>query len=414
MTSAQQGAREIAIRPAAGADLAAIERLDSLAFPPNDPAREPAIEGELLQGIENGWMLVAVSGEAVVGFLQYDQIGESNIDLISLAVDPAARRGGVGAGLIAEFLRRATAGPARVVSAVTSPQNVDMLRLLLANDFVVARAIRDYFGPGKDRLYCQHGFHLPEYVAEDRVVVPVQAVDYVFSLLEQEQNVIASVVRGAQGDFFEICHLPAEDRAALRANEAAISVGEAGSVVAGFTFVLGLSFVIPDFSDALRVLLLFATILTTGALAIFANSSGNLARVRDNAFDHHMKWANLLLEFGGLYPFAIVLSAVFVHADSERFWLPFGVSLVVSVLLAAYEFSPFSLSRRYRRHWYLKAAMVLTVLLPVAYAPLVLLTGDETLWMIVVGVVLVARGTLQLVRGNSESHSPNDRRRASA
>ncbi|MEP6481113.1 MAG: N-acetyltransferase [Rhodoglobus sp.] len=378
--------------------------MDRMAFPSNDPDREPAANGELEQGIAEGWTTVAAVDGRLVGFLQYDLIGDSAIDLVSLAVDPSARRQGVGSALLQNFLANIRGlDSERVISLVTSPRNVGMLALVFRHGFVATRAIRDYFGKDKDRLYCQHDAYAAQVDVESRMVIPVQAVDHIFHLLERDENVISAVRSGAQGKFFEISRLGIEDRAALRANEAAISVSESGSVLAGFTFILGLSFVIPDFSQALRVVLLLAIIATVGALAIFANASGNLARIRDNSFDLHMKWANLLLEFGGLYPFVITLAAVFAHADARTFGLSFIVCIVVAAMLAAYEYSPFSLSRRYRVTWYLHVAIILTVLLPVAYAPLTLLFGNEAPWLFAVGVVLVLRCVLHVLKGNSES-----------
>jgi hypothetical protein len=319
-------------------------------------------------------------------------------------VDGEARRLGVGGMLVDDFLQLAErAHPGRQISVVTSPRNVAMIALLLGRGFTVTWAVRGYFGGDKDRFYLQYDVSLPEYDASQATVVPAAAAETVFSLLEQRSVVITRVLGGAQGPFFDVVRLDTEDRAALRANEASISVSESGAVVAGFTFILGLSFVIPDFSESLRVVLLLATVATTGALAIFANSSGNLARIRDNSFDRHMKWANLLLEFGGLYPLVISLTAVFVRADDRSFWISFSISLVVSAILAAYEYSPFSLSYRYRATWYLHVGVIATVLLPAAYAPLTLVTRGETVWTIVVAVVLVGRCTMHLVKGNAES-----------
>lgn len=411
------------------ADLDAITALDTAVFDKGDPDLEPAVDGELLAGVESQQLIVARDQDRIVGFLQYDVIGArqargtsptearytrepSNIDIISLAVDPSAQQQGVGQQLLSWFLERILPfHEGKTLTSVTSPSNTGMLTLLLSNGFVVARAIPDYFGEGKDRFYCQYDYRAQALSAEAQTLVPVAARAYIFELIKQDNYVITGLLRGAQGDFFEVSRVEPEDRAGLMGNEASISVSEAGTVLSGFTFLLGISFVIPEFSVALRVMILIATIVTTGALAIFANSSGNLARIRDDAFDKHMSWANVLLEFGGLYPLAIVLSAVFVHDDSS-FGLSIVVSIVVALLLAGYEFSPFSLGRRYKPTVPSQTARWATVALPLLSGPLFFATGGETVWVAVVAVVLVGRSTIHLAGRNKEvAWTPMPRKR---
>ena len=150
-------------------------------------------------------------------------------------------------------------------------------------------------------------------------------------------------------------------------------------------------------------MLLFATILTVGALAIFANSSGNLARIRDDGFDAHMRWANLLLEFGGLYPLVIAITAVSLSLDSDSLTASIVVGSLTSALLLAYEYSPFSILSRYHQPWFLHLVVIVTCALPAAFAPSVLVLGDETPWVAAVGLVLLARFFLHLRDRRAES-----------
>ncbi len=382
---------DFTLRPAIASDIDSLRLLDELAFPPDRLDREPAHPGEIELGLERNQFTVCEVAGAVVGMLQSEHLGPDHVYLVALAVHPDNQGLGIGRALVKEFVDKVHAMvPRPSATTVTSPVNVAMISLLVSHGFIVRSGMRNYFGPGKDRVYCQLKSRGQIVDPDDRVLVPVEAIDHVFTLLVEDEYAITNVLSSVQGTLFEISRFDLEDRQGLKASEAAISVTEAGAIVAALTFLLGLSFTVPDYSEPLRILILVATILTAGALQIYANASGSLARIKDDSFDQHMKWGNLLLEFGGVLPLVIVLPAVFAQA-SHNFALSLAVAIIVSIAIGAYEYSPFAITARYTRGITLHALLVATILLPLAAAPLTELTGRDTLWVSIVGIVMALR-----------------------
>lgn len=380
----------ISLRAAVADDLPAIRSLDAVAFPPGRPDREPSHPGELEGGLERGQITLAEEDGVVLGMLQAERTAPDQLYLASLAVAPEAQGRGIGRMLVERLLAvHAEMEPRPALFTVTSPLNVPMIGLLTSLGFVVVRGLRDYFGPGKHRVYCRYREHHPVIAPSDRTLVPVDAVDTVFELLEHDEHEVTAVRRSVQGDFFEVSRDRGDDQG-LMADEASISVSESGAVLAALTFLLGFSFAIPSYSEELRILVLVATILTAGSVQIYANASGALARIRDGGFASYMKWGNLLLEFGGLYPLVIVLPAVFAQA-SDNPGLSITTGAIVGAAIVAYELSPFSVTARYGRGVVFAALVTLSALLPVAAAPLVLLTGRDGLWVLLVAGVMALR-----------------------
>ena len=381
----------IVVRSARAEDMPRIREIDAQCFPPGRTDVEPAHPGELEGAFERGQLSVAERDGEVVGMLQTEVLNEDHMYLAALAVLPARQQGGVGAALVQRFIEQVgERSPRPSATTVTSPANVAMVSLLTHSGFVGTRGVADYFGEHKDRVYFQLKSRRQVADPDDRVLVPVGAIDHLFRLLETEGSAITRVVHSVQGDFYEVSTFEVEDRPGLRADETAVSTGEAGAVVAALTFLLGFSLTLPGFSEALRTFLVIATVLTVGAMQIYANASGSLSRLQDDNFAHHMKWGNLLLEFGGIYPLVVVLPAVFANA-SQNLFLSVATATAVSLLLVLYELSSFSISNRYARDAASWTLMGVTVLLPLAAIPLQALTGRDTDWVILTGVILLLR-----------------------
>jgi len=379
------------LRKATAADAPAIHAIDQACFPPGRDDVEPAHPDEIENALATDQITVASLDGKIIGFLQTEVLGEEHIYLGALAVHPDFQRTGVGARLIARFTDFvAQKRPRPSATTVTSPQNVAMIDLLTRSGFVGTRGVANYFGPHKDRVYFQLKSRRQVADPDDRVLVPVGAVDHVFDLLTADGAAITRVVKSVQGTFYEVSTFEVEDRPGLRADETAVSTGEAGAVLAALTFLLGLSFTTPDYSESLRTFILVATILTLGATQVYANASGSLARLQDDQFGAHMKWGNLLLEFGGVYPLVLVLPAVFANASSNEA-LSLGTSIAVALLILVYEASPFSISGRYSRGPAFWTLVVITAALPVLALPLQMSTGRDTAWILITGAVLVAR-----------------------
>ncbi|MDR6168508.1 ribosomal protein S18 acetylase RimI-like enzyme [Microbacterium paludicola] len=392
----------VSLRPAGPDDLPAVRELDRLCFPPGRDDVEPAHPGELESALAGEQITLAVIGDSVVGMLQTERLGPEHVYLAALAVHPDHQRTGIGARLVRHFSDTVKGmSPRPSATTVTSPRNVAMIDLLTRSGFVGSRGIHAYFGPSKDRLYFQLKSRQLVADPDDRVLVPVAATDHLFDLLSADANAVTSVIKSVQGTFFEVSTFEVEDRPGLRADETSVSTGEAGAVLAALTFLLGFSLTITDFSEALRIFLLVATILTLGATQVYANASGSLSRLQDDQFGLHMKWGNLLLEFGGVYPLVLVLPAVFADA-SDNAGLSLATAIVVAVLVLAYEVSPFSISGRYRRNIVFYALAVVTAAAPVAAAPLQALTGRDTAWVVLTAVILIVRLAYLIPAGRQE------------
>jgi ribosomal protein S18 acetylase RimI-like enzyme len=133
--------RPVLVRPALPDELDAVGRLTVRAYAQFVPATSPYAKrlADAADRAANASLLVAV-GDApgdllgtatlVVGDGPYAELaGPDEAELRMLAVDPSARRRGVGAALVQEVLDRARAGGARRVVLSTMPAMRDAQRL---------------------------------------------------------------------------------------------------------------------------------------------------------------------------------------------------------------------------------------------------------------------------------------------
>jgi ribosomal protein S18 acetylase RimI-like enzyme len=286
-------------------DLDGIRKLDQLCFPSGDLNRKPAAPDELEKSIAAGQISVVRKGGAIVGFLRHEWPFENHIYISALAVHPNFRGQRVGYLLLENLLTQvAMLDGEPAISTVTAPSNYAMLKLLLSQGFIARRMIRDYFGPGRDRLYCQYKIRADYVDPDDQYLVPAHAIDHIAQLMKEEGYVITSLVKSPTGPVFEVCRFERDDFASLQSDECMAGITFAGSVLAAITFILGFSFVSSGYPDDVRVLLIGAAVVTTFSLIIYANASGELARLRSNVFSYHMKWGNILSEYGGVLPFS--------------------------------------------------------------------------------------------------------------
>lgn len=234
------------------------------------------------------------------------------------------------------------------MSTVTGPSNYAMLRLLISHGFVVRTLMIDYFGSGHDRFYCQYRVRADYVDPNDRYIVPAQASDHIARLMTAEEYVITSLVDLPAGPAFEICRFERDDFAGLQSDECAGGVTFSAGALAAITFILGFSFVSSSYPDDVRVLLIGAVLVTTFALIVYANAAGELSRLRSNAFGDHMKWGNVLSEYGGILPFLISLPVTFAGVAKAQ-WVALATAAMVSSGLFVYERARFAISSRFRR-----------------------------------------------------------------
>lgn len=193
------------IRQAYEQDLAAIKSLDASAFPPGRPDREPAHPGELENGVNHGQIVLLVEGSQVLGMMQYEDIGNDYFYLVALAVDPEFQGRRAGTLLLDHFLKIARERPEGTsVMTVTSPLNVPMLKLLMRNGFIGRTVIPGYFGPKKDRVYCQYSPPREPVEPSERVLVPVDSTDAMIKQVTVHNRILTGVVQSVSGEFFEL------------------------------------------------------------------------------------------------------------------------------------------------------------------------------------------------------------------
>ncbi|MEU3457371.1 GNAT family N-acetyltransferase [Micromonospora sp. NPDC006766] len=409
------GSRPATMNDATEADIPALLALDGICFPADDETRKPAAPNEIEDAVREGRVRVARVDDEIVGFLQQELPSAHHLYIGALAVHPQFRGRGLAAALLEDLLkadRTEQSRSGRSVSTVTSPQNLEMLGLLLSRGFVVRTMMRDYFGPGQDRFYCQFKSRTEYVDPDDRFIVPVGGGAQWSSLLASEAYHITALVQLPSGPAFEISRFEKDDLGALQAEETSASLAFSGGILASITFLLGLSFTSANFSDAVRILLMGAALATTASLIIYANTSGELARLRTNSFGRYAKWGNVLSEFGGVFPFLVSLPVTFAQV-TPSVWAALLTALLFSAALALYDRSVFAISTRFRQSRWTRLLSIAIAAAPVSGAVVIrLLPAWFTwAWTAAVALALTMQSVIYLFhRGDEASLTTGDRR----
>lgn len=383
-------------------DLDEIRQLDQLCFPPGDLYQESAAPGELAKGISAGRVSIMRRNGQIVGFLQYEQPLEDHIYISALGVHPDAREQQVGRTLLRNLLSGISAsGKNPAVSTVTGPSNYVMLRLLLSQGFLVRTIMRDYFGPGRDRFYCQYKVRAGYVDPDDRYLIPAHATDHMAKLMTTGY-VITSAVSLPAGPAFEMCKFERDDFASLQSAECAASITFSAGALGAITFVLGFSFIYSNYPDDVRVLLIAAAVITTFSLIIYANASGELSRLRSNIFSHHMKWGNLLSEYGGALPFLVTLPVTFASVTRNKL-VALVAALIVSLALCMYERSSFAIASRFRRTLFSASLEFVSCSAPITGVLAVFYMTVTWPWTAAISAALMLRVVIYLIRRPAES-----------
>jgi ribosomal protein S18 acetylase RimI-like enzyme len=392
-------------------DLHEIRKLDQLCFPFGGLHREPAAPGELEKGIGARRVSIVKRNGEIVGFLQYEQPLEDHIYLSALGVHPDFRKQQVGRTLLGNLLSQiSTSGKNPAISTVTSLSNYAMLHLLLSQGFLVRTMMRDYFGSGRDCFYCQYKVRIGYVDPDDRYLIPAHSAEHVAKLMMTEGYVITSVVTLPTGPAFEIRKFERDDFAALQSDECAASITFSAGALGAITFILGFTFVYPNYPADIRVLLIGAAVTTTFSLIIYANASGELSRMRSNIFDHHMKWGNALSEYGGIIPFLVTLPVTLASVTRNDL-VSFTAAVIVSSALYMYERSYFAIASRFERTHLIFGLEVITCSAPITGVFAVLYLPTTWPWTIAISLALMLQVVIYLIRRPAESgRSTKDRR----
>lgn len=132
------------IRPASEADLEILARLHALAFTPGWDAEDIA---DLGSG-PGGFALIAENPEPCGMILCRTAAGEAEI--YTIAVDPAARRAGVGRALVAAAMNQAVREGAGEMFLEVSVENAPALALYAATGFERVGLRRGYYTEGHE------------------------------------------------------------------------------------------------------------------------------------------------------------------------------------------------------------------------------------------------------------------------
>jgi ribosomal protein S18 acetylase RimI-like enzyme len=396
----------VQLRTATISDLPHIKRVDEACFPPDDPDREPPAPDEIENGVANERVTVACTDDEIVGFIHLERPTDRHLYISGLGVLPDQRGCGVASRLLDGLLEEVRAdSPAsdQALWTVVSPNNLPMLGLLFSRGFVAQKYMADYFGPGRNRLYLQLKTKREYFDPDSCYLIPTRAFHRVESLLTTDGYAITAVAKLPDGPAFEVTRFEADDVSSLQSDESAAGVAFSSGVLAAITFVLGFSFASARYPDAVRVLLIAAAVATTMSLIIYANTSGELARLRSNLFGFHMKWGNALSEYGGVLPFLISLPVTFGQI-SRSFWAAVVLAVACSAAMLIYDRSPFSISERFARNAFTTTCSTLTGIAPVTgvFAISYGAIGTWT-WAVVVIACLSLQGTYYAVRRPLES-----------
>jgi ribosomal protein S18 acetylase RimI-like enzyme len=187
-------------------DIAVVRELDNEVFPAGDRDRQPAAPGELEAGVLAGDVHVLERLGEVVAYLHTDRSRPNMIFVSGIAVRPDVQGLGLGTMMIDHFLDSL---PARIragvpITTITSPRNLAMLRLLFARGFAGRWFLKDYFGPGRDRVGCQLRGQETPWPPAAGIQVPAPALDLLMRLLTEHSHVIRALVHTVTGPMFEL------------------------------------------------------------------------------------------------------------------------------------------------------------------------------------------------------------------
>ncbi|WP_189821658.1 GNAT family N-acetyltransferase [Streptomyces finlayi] len=351
-------------------------------------------------GLTTGRLLIAERQGEVLGYLTSETPTPDHVRITSMAVCVRHRRTGIGRLLLDQLLAGTPADTS--VSAVVGLDDLPSAGLLLSRGFLAPDSIES--SPTEPDVRLCYRFKLRvEYIDPDsRQLIPLAERDHLLRAIAAPDVGITALVRLMGEPAFEVSRFERDDPATLQSDEAAAGLTFSGAVLAAITFLLGFSFASQRFPDDVRVLLIGATFATTMSLIIYASASGELARMRSNAFGRIMKWGNVLSEYGGVLPFLISLPITYAEVTgSEASALTAGALLTVA--LALYERSRFSIADRFRWTFPTVVLAALTCLSPILGVLLVVRGSASWPWAAALMTALAARSLVYLFRRGPEA-----------
>ncbi|MEU5690382.1 GNAT family N-acetyltransferase [Actinosynnema sp. NPDC020468] len=375
------------VRAATTADEASVEALLRRCLPDAGPAEATA---------------VAVQDGVVVGVVCAETPLSGHLVVTVLAVHPDARRRGVASSLVG-FLLAERAHHHRLASLTTTSEDHAVLRLAFRHGFVVFAAEPRRGGDPVLRLHLQRHarrrFHLR---SGEGLLVRADSTDHLSALLGSGDWVLTGLTSGVPR--FEVCRIDRDDMATLRSDENSGSVTFAGNMLAAITFILGILFASPQFPNDVRILLITAAFSTLLSLVIYANATGDLARLRADEFADHARVGNVLSEYGGVLPFLISLPVAFAQV-AHSFPAALITGAASSAALLGYMRSRFSIASRYPTS--VTTAVLQALICADPLLGVVITQYFEIAWPWTASTVaMLAALALIHLRGHSEEASP--------
>ncbi|WP_188316331.1 GNAT family N-acetyltransferase [Solihabitans fulvus] len=388
-------------RLAVAEDLPQLEILYTLCFPVDNVIHKPSAPSELPACVAGDLVQVCAIGDRIVAFAQLNLPIDHHLYINAVAVHPEFRQQGLGGHLLDNTLNSEYATE-RSISAVASPDNLAMLRLLFSRRFIVRTIMYDYCGFGVHRFYLQHKSRRQYVDPDERFIVPLTSWSHLSFLLQSDDHVITAAVPMPSGPAFEVSRFEREDVALLQSDESQSGVNFAGTMLAAITFVLGFSFASSNYPDDVRILLIGAAFASTMALVVYANASGELSRIRSNNFGNYMKLGNTLSEYGGVLPFLISLPATFSQVASSAV-ASFTTAAASTLALYFYMHSRFSIAARFTSSLTLRTLQILVCLAPVTGVLATKYSPVAWPWTATTTVLLASLAYIHIYRRPSET-----------
>ncbi|SHN46402.1 GNAT family N-acetyltransferase [Cryptosporangium aurantiacum] len=383
------------VRSATTADLDALAELHGLAGPGLGAPPPDTSEGVRLAEV----------GSVPVAYLVVERPPGSHVFLSSLVVHPERRSHGDEKLLIADVLQEAKGRDVRdrpAVSMQVAVDDTDLLHALFEQGFVGRRALDNLFAPGRHGLYCVYKSRYEYLDPDERYLLALTSWQAIQRLIDEESYAVTGAYHLGGRRVLEVARFENEDIATLQSDESMAGIAFAAGILAAITFVLGFSFTSGKYPDDIKVLLLGAALTTTLALIIYANTSGELARLRSNAFVDNMKWGNVLSEYGGVLPFVVSLEVTYAQLTPS--WVPALITGgVASVALGCYFRSGFSLASRFTQSVWTHLLTAVIVIAPAAGAVVVRYSPISWPWTLAFAGSLIAQSTVFLFARRSEA-----------
>jgi ribosomal protein S18 acetylase RimI-like enzyme len=396
-------------------DLPRLTEIESICFSPGDPDRKSASRGELADGLATRQILVAerVRGEetAVVAYVQYHAIGDGHEYYVEgVAVHPEVRGANLARDLLVELRQRlhhrCRANP--VLAMTVSPRNVAMIRSALAAGFFGSDFVSDYFGPREDRIYFRSPLS-PYAQLGESLFLPVDAYREV-SIRMANGYVLATFEKLPQGASYCLRKRTHDDPAPLSANETAVSLTVAATLLAAFAFLFGISIASAIVPNDIRLFLGFGLLSSTFAVLIYGKSSGELSRIRRGVFNVQMQAGNLFSEFGGHYSL-ILLTPVVISRVTQSTSLSVILCICSVIGLAWYHNSGLALIDRYELPLGIGWIIKWTLTFSSTGALAELLANNSTTWWTVGNLLLLTVTMILAWVCGGEQTSPGGLRR---